>query len=227
MWSISELKSKAKLTFKANYWVSVIAAFVITFFTGGGAASSGRSAKDSDSLKDITNIDITIILAVIGAIAIAVLLSSIVKILIGNALIVGAKKTFMLNESSEKPEFRTIISVLTSGQLVNVAVVMFLRDLIIALLSCLLIIPGLIFAYSYKMIPYILAEDPSLKWSEASKKSSEMMQGNKWKAFLLDLSFIGWGILSLFTCGILSFFYVQPYVEQTEAELYLTLKNQG
>ncbi|MDD6580855.1 MAG: DUF975 family protein, partial [Lachnospiraceae bacterium] len=49
--------------------------------------------------------------------------------------------------------------------------------------------------------------------------------GQKWNAFVLDLSFIGWHILSAFTLGILGVFYVMPYYYQTSAELYLTLKN--
>jgi hypothetical protein len=50
-----------------------------------------------------------------------------------------------------------------------------------------------------------------------------MMMGNKWKAFVLDLSFLGWHILSVFTVGILELFYVAPYVYATNAALYEAL----
>ena len=50
------------------------------------------------------------------------------------------------------------------------------------------------------------------------------MTGNKWKAFVLDLSFIGWEILSVLTCGILTIFYVNPYILSTNAALYEKLR---
>lgn len=223
MWTRSELKSKAKIAFKANYWISVLAALIIAFFTGGGSASSGRNASQDASGLD--KINPLFILSIVGAILAVSLLFYIIKIVVGNALIVGAKKAFVLNETSdEKPDFKTLITVFKSGEWVNVAIVMFLRNLIIGLMTLLFIIPGIVFAYRYKMIPYILAEDPSVKWSEAKQRSIEMMNGQKWNAFVLDLSFIGWYLLSALTFGILAIFYVSPYVEQTEAELYLALK---
>ena len=50
------------------------------------------------------------------------------------------------------------------------------------------------------------------------------MHGNKWETFVLDLSFIGWYLLSMLTVGILSIFYVNPYIESTNAELYAFLR---
>ena len=52
-----------------------------------------------------------------------------------------------------------------------------------------------------------------------------MMKGQKWNTFVLDLSFLGWMILSGITLGIVGIFYVNPYMQATDAELYLTLKN--
>ena len=59
---------------------------------------------------------------------------------------------------------------------------------------------------------------------EVFAKSREMMYGNKWKAFVLDLSFIGWKILSSITCGLVGLFYANPYEYATDAELFLVLK---
>lgn len=52
-----------------------------------------------------------------------------------------------------------------------------------------------------------------------------MMEGNKMKLFLLDLSFIGWAILCLFTFG-LGFFVLQPYMQVARAAFYEDLKAQ-
>ena len=58
------------------------------------------------------------------------------------------------------------------------------------------------------MIPYILAENPNLSRKEVFLLSKEMMRGQKWKAFVFDISFIGWWLLGLITLGILVIFYV-------------------
>ena len=63
-----------------------------------------------------------------------------------------------------------------------------------------------------------------MQTKEAFRLSMEMMYGHKWHTFLLDLSFIGWEILNLFTFGILDLFYVTPYRFSTNTELYVTLK---
>ncbi len=76
------------------------------------------------------------------------------------------------------------------------------------------------------MVPYLLADNPELGREEAFALSREMMRGNKWKAFVLDLSFFGWYILNGVTLGILGIFYLKPYVCQTNAALYQTLKEQ-
>ena len=75
------------------------------------------------------------------------------------------------------------------------------------------------------MVPYIIKDNPELSATEVITRSREMMNGNKWKAFLLDLSFIGWFLLSIITLGIAAFFWVGPYVYSTEAALYLELKD--
>ena len=91
--------------------------------------------------------------------------------------------------------------------------------------TCLFIIPGIIKSYSYRMVPYILADNPELGAVEAITLSRQMMDGNKGRAFLLDLSFIGWTILTIITLGIVGLFWANPYFYATDAELYRTLKD--
>ena len=76
------------------------------------------------------------------------------------------------------------------------------------------------------MIPYILAENPKIQRKKAFKLSKKMMKGNKWKTFILDLSFLGWELLSIFTFGLLNIFYINPYKVATTVELYEVLKKQ-
>lgn len=100
---------------------------------------------------------------------------------------------------------------------------LFLVQVYTLLWMLLLIIPGIIKQYSYSMTPYILNDNPELSGNAAIEKSMEMMQGNKWRLFLLDLSFIGWMILSILTLGI-AMLWVLPYMIQTRAAFYETLK---
>jgi uncharacterized membrane protein len=111
-----------------------------------------------------------------------------------------------------------------SHSYMNVVKTMLLRAVYIFLWSCLFIVPGIIKGYSYRLVPYIIAENPEMQTKEAFRLSMEMMYGHKWHTFLLDLSFIGWEILNLFTFGILDLFYVTPYRFSTNTELYVTLK---
>ena len=71
----------------------------------------------------------------------------------------------------------------------------------------LTIIGGLIKKYSYRLVPYIVAENPRLKANDAITLSRQLMDGYKWKAFLLDFSFVGWEILNLLTFGILGILF--------------------
>lgn len=74
------------------------------------------------------------------------------------------------------------------------------------------------------MVTYILAENPDINYKDALDQSKAMMDGHKMDTFVLDLSFIGWALLSTITMGIVGIFYVNPYVALTGGELYLTLK---
>lgn len=99
----------------------------------------------------------------------------------------------------------------------------FLMMLFITLWSLLLVVPGIIKAYSYYMAPYILADNPTMTASEALKESKRITNGAKMDIFILELSFIGWMLLSMFTFGI-ALIYVAPYMNATMANAYQVLK---
>lgn len=101
-----------------------------------------------------------------------------------------------------------------------------LQYLYIFLWTLLLIIPGIVKAYSYGMTDYILADNPDMKDNAAIEESMRMMSGRKMKLFLLDLSFIGWVILAcLFTLGI-GLIWVEAYVQSAHAAFYEDAKNE-
>jgi len=92
--------------------------------------------------------------------------------------------------------------------------------------SLLFVVPGIVKSYSYAMAPYILQDDPSLEWDECLEKSKEMMKGNKWQLFELDLSFLGWYLVGALCFGV-GVFFVNPYSAVARANFYLALKAQN
>lgn len=108
----------------------------------------------------------------------------------------------------------------------NVAKIMFFRSLY-GSLWWLTIVGGVVKQYSYKMMPYIVAENPAISKKEAFRLSMEMMKGNKWKSFKLDLSFAGWWVLSMVTGGIVAIFFLNPYYTATETQLYMVMREKA
>lgn len=102
----------------------------------------------------------------------------------------------------------------------------FLMGLKIALWSMLFMIPGIVKTYAYAMAPYILAENPGMGAREAINRSKKMMEGHKMELFVLQLSFIGWMILSTFTLGLL-LIWVIPYMAAANANFYNAIKGSG
>lgn len=144
-------------------------------------------------------------------------------ILVADPLIVGEKKYFLKARKNNNTKIGILVEVFQKEHWFHIAIIMFLRNIYNALWY-LTIIGGIIKTYEYRMIPYILADNPNTERKEAFRLSKQMMKGNKWKTFILDLSFLGWNFLSVLTFGILSILYVNPYNATTMTELYVVLK---
>lgn len=91
--------------------------------------------------------------------------------------------------------------------------------------TLLLIVPGVIKAISYSQTQFILKDCPELSFNEAIERSMDMMEGHKMQYFLLWLSFIGWILLAIISCGILSL-WVNPYISATYAHFYEYVKDE-
>ena len=174
-------------------------------------------AKDSGIL-------FAVIALVAGVLLVAGLVSLLLKLLLLNPLEVGCQNFFLRN-SEGSGQLNDLERGFTPAWGNNVKT-MFLRGLFLALWSLLFVIPGIVKAYSYRMVPFILSDHPEMRGTEVITLSRQMMRGQKWRAFVLDLSFLGWHILSLLTIGILGVFYVAPYKRCTDAELYQALKRE-
>ena len=168
---------------------------------------------------------IGILALVIGGILLFIVLFIVIAVIhafLFNPLEAGTARFFVRN-LNDKAEIRELAYCYDHGYL-NVVKTVFLRDLYIVLWGLLLIIPGIIKSYEYRMVNYILAENPEMNTKDVFAMSRDMMRGNKWRAFVLDLSFLGWHLLSLITIGLAGIFYVFPYRNMTNAALYEFLR---
>ena len=220
MWNRAELKMRGNMAFKKNYVSAVVVALLMGIFgTVSGESSARRVSENSDIYSgNLFNVGmITGLLAGIATVVIQIVL--VAKVFVGNLLKMGGYRFFILNQTAQ-PGIGTLLDGFRSGHYVNIVLTMFLRDLFTALWSLLLVVPGIVKHYEYLMVPYIIAENPAMDYKEAFQISKQMMDGEKMEAFIMDLSFLGWYLLSAVTCGLLAIFYVNPYVQASFAEMY-------
>lgn len=79
--------------------------------------------------------------------------------------------------------------------------------------------------YSYAMVPYIVAENPALSANEAITLSRRMMDGHKWECFKIDLSFLGWRLVTLHpVAALIEVFFSGPYYYALRAEYYAVVR---
>ena len=90
--------------------------------------------------------------------------------------------------------------------------------------TLLFVIPGIVKYFSYFMTPYILADSKNVSATQALTLSMRMTKGYKGAIFVMYLSFIGWMLLSMLTCGVLQLLYVGPYMKASLAGMYVELK---
>ncbi|WP_339062963.1 DUF975 family protein [Tepidibacillus marianensis] len=108
----------------------------------------------------------------------------------------------------------------------DIVIAMLWRGFVNFLWYLLFIIPGVVKSYAYRMEPYILADKPNIGFNRALELSNQMTKGQKFRMFVLDLTFISWhilGILAIFV-GVL---FLLPYINATMSELYLVLRKKA
>lgn len=229
MWTSAELKLRAKGAFYKNYWHCVLTALVMTIFIGIGVDSVTKFIQEHDYYMytdhffgRVGAFFFSPLYSVFGiriALGLFGILLLFVKVFLGNVLAVGGCRFFIMNQTTN-PTASELGFGFQPRAYSKVVLTMFLKHLFEALWTLLFIIPGIIKHYEYLMIPYILAENPEMDYHEAFLISKRMMDGQKMNAFVLELSFIGWGIVSMLTFGIAGVFFVDPYYQATFAELY-------
>lgn len=239
MWTRAELKEKAKLAMNRNYWYCVLAGFLISLIAGGSGyltmiynagSSAGTDVASWEGFFQYGTLDwkpfgLFGIFAVILAMFSAVLSMAWTYLVVQPIQEVGSSRFFIENACGQT-NIGKLFFAFSSGHFLKLVWALFLRSLFVTLWSFLFLVPGIIKYYEYRMVPYLLADCPQMDRKSAFRISKELMRGQKWNVFVLDLSFLGWDILSALTFGILQIFYVTPYKYATHAELFLELKQQ-
>ena len=213
-----EIKAIGKEQFKLNYWNCVLAALLVTAVMG-----VVTWMTNGEEIVQMVN-------GQPGQATITVRSNAggLLALLLGGPIAVGLNYFFVKNVQGEREElsvttpfteaFRNYPRKL-GGSL--------WMGLFVFLWALLFIIPGIIKGISYSMTQYLLADCPNVKARDALKLSMRMMNGHKWEYFVLGLSFLGWILLSVLTLGILSVFYVDPYMRSSFAEYYLELRDEA
>lgn len=218
MWERAQLKTKAKEVLKGRYWKSFLISLVLILAGGdnSGGSSSGRSAGEAiGEWADYSKYAIIIAAVIILIIAF--------RILIGYALEIGSRKYFV-QSAQFKNDTGCYGFAFESDNFKGIVYTMLLKAIYNFLWTLLFIIPGIIKAYAYRMVPYILADNPKMGADNVITLSRKMMDGHKFNLFILELSFIGWYLLGLLALGV-GMLFVNPYYNATEAQLYLALRD--
>ena len=222
-----ELRKKAWESLKGKYWMAFAVIIVTGLIASVGNAfvSFGQQLGEVIGMVDPAEMDSTMAVGAL-VLSVVVMVSAIIgalfSIFVTNAITVGVSNYFIKNTYS-KPSFGDAFSGFKVKYGRNIGTLL-LAGIKTVLWTLLFIIPGIIKSYEYAIIPYILADDPEISSKDAFKKAKEMMKGNKWRLFKLELSFFGWFILCVLTVGMGTFFLI-PYVNAANAEFYAELKN--
>ena len=241
MWKRAMLKEKAKAVLRVSYWkaflVSLILIFAFVLVIGGmiGNFLTGiwnsrdkgfNNPGNFNSFNQQMFLDILPhIMFAVGIIVLVLILVLAIRIFLGYHLEIGGKK-FFINATLGNVDLNYLTYGLDRARYYGIIRAMIRRDVQLFFWSLLLIIPAIVKSYSYMMVPYILTDNPNIGSKRAIEISNETTYGEKWKLFVLDLSFIGWRILGVLALFVGTFF-VEPYVLATKAELYLALRQKA
>ena len=165
------------------------------------------------------------LLAIVFASAILSVISftGIGPLLLIGPLSFGLAAIFLsLARGKEKVDLADLFKGFTGADFVRLLLLGLMEEIFIFLWSLLFVIPGIVKSYSYSQAIYLAYDHPDWDWQKCIDESRRIMDGNKMKLFVLDLSFIGWYIVGMLACGI-GVLWVDPYRQAARAEFYQEL----
>lgn len=249
MWTNSMLKENAKAALKNFYWIAVLASLIFSLLAGGGGGStssggsSGTDTSDSSYYEEMFEDELFggsasiaeeeatadgILAAAVGiagtVVLVIIAIAFVYSFFVANIITVGHNK-FYIDARQGDAKLGNLFANFRSGTYMATVKTMFVMNIKIFLWSLLFIIPGIIKTYEYFLVPYILADNPTIDRKRAFEISKQTMNGEKMNLFGLSLSFIGWFILGAIT--IIGTIFVNPYYYATLAEFYACMKQKA
>lgn len=164
--------------------------------------------------------------AVMVFVALGLLFTFLMWFLVKRNYIVALRRIAMECQEYENVPFDRFRFLFHNRRWWNTAKTMFVTS-VLHLLWCFTIVGAVVKYYSYYLVPYIAAENPSIKPRDAITLSRRLMDGHKWECFCWSLSFLGWDILSYITFGLLEMFYIAPYKTAFFAGYYARLRQEA
>ena len=207
---------------KGIWGIAIVVALVAGLLSGTSGGIRVNLNVNSNEITDLPQAfevmqDVMSSPAFVTAASISSLLS-LVGFIIGGPIQVGYARFCLKITDAKRPlEFKDLFSgfdVFGEAFLLNLRITLRILGW-----TLLFIIPGIIAGYRYSQAFYIMAENPGLGSGECIERSKAMMQGNKWKLFCLQLSFIGWFFLTVITLGIAGL-WMSPYMAVAETFFY-------
>lgn len=219
-----DYRERARTALSGNWLLSALTVFIASLL-GGAVHSSSGSANfnfDEETTEIFQGGTLTpeaqqIFIAVLAVMIPILLISIAVTLLVGGNVRLGHCRYLLDQQEGAPLQVGTLFS--QFSQFKNGFMLALLTSLYTFLWSMLFIIPGIIASYSYAMAPFIQTEHPEYSASESIEASKQMMKGHKWQLFCLDLSFIGWSLLCIFTLGIGNIF-LSAYTSAARAAFY-------
>ena len=215
-----ELKENAKSSLKGNWGQAIIVMIIYGLITLAisciGFMGKGVNLNDPQAIEAILN-------GTSSLVSPAQVISAILSIFVTSFLALGSVSFYMKLSRNEEVTYKELFS--KTGLWALYIGVSVMTAIFVGLWSLLLVIPGIVATYKYAMVDYIMVDNPNIGVFEAIRKSKEMMYGHKLDYFILQFSFLGWAILSVFTFGLLML-YVAPYMNVTCANFYYSIKDE-
>lgn len=226
MITVGETKRRAKQLLNGNWrnaaLLNVIPVLIALLLAGGVTETLdiiGMGASNQELVNEGVNLGLSYF------VDFKEILVNLITILFTTAV------SFTLLDLVRNPAYRIdplndSLRILKNGHAIQILAIYVITWVFTFLWSLLLIIPGIIAAYAYSQAYYIYkdseANGENLSPTDCISQSKELMRGHKGRLFLLELSFIGWHILALFTFG-LAYLFLTPYIETSKAVFYQDL----
>lgn len=228
-----DFRDRARMALSGHWFVAIIAGIIATMFGAGGGVTINFELPSFDSFDSegateglgsiVSQLDSEITIPFLIGGIVFMLVYAVIMFVLASVISVGYAEFNLDLVDRYTPRIKTLFSHFGQTKTAVVAGLMIFVRVFIG--TIFFVIPGIITAFKYVAVYYIIAENPGISAKEALERSKELMWHNKWRYFCLSLSFIGWHLLSALTLGVASI-WVVPYCQAAYATFYREIQRE-